>query len=47
VDPHILGGAPTEENIELRCRAHNVYESELLFGPFDPAVVRETPPMYG
>jgi hypothetical protein len=46
VDPHILGGEPTEENIELRCRAHNVYESELIFGPFDPSV-RETSPMYG
>ena len=34
------------ENISLRCRAHNVYESELVFGRFDPSVVRETPENY-
>jgi hypothetical protein len=47
VDPHAHGGEATEENISLRCRAHNVYESELLFGPFDPSIVRETSPAYG
>jgi hypothetical protein len=47
VDPHILGGEPTEKNIELRCRAHNVYEAELLFGPFEPSLVREAVPVYG
>jgi hypothetical protein len=29
------------ENISLRCRAHNVYEGELVFGRFEPSVVRE------
>jgi hypothetical protein len=29
------------ENISLRCRAHNVYESELVFGRFEPSIVRE------
>jgi hypothetical protein len=35
------------ENISLRCRAHNVYESELIFGPYDPSQVRETRAGYG
>ena len=30
-------GAATVENISVRCRAHNVYESELVFGPWTPA----------
>lgn len=45
--PHAYGGAATVENIALRCRTHNVYESELVFGPFDPSVVRETSASYG
>jgi hypothetical protein len=40
-------GKGTLENIALRCRAHNVYEAELLFGPFDPSVARETGAVYG
>jgi hypothetical protein len=31
--PFADGGAPTTENLELRCRAHNVYEAEQHFGP--------------
>jgi hypothetical protein len=27
------GGEMTEDNISLRCRAHNQYEAELVFGP--------------
>ena len=27
-------GPATVDNISLRCRAHNVYESELVFGRF-------------
>jgi hypothetical protein len=34
------------ENIALRCRAHNVYEAEGIFGRFDPSLVRETPADY-
>jgi len=30
--PHALDGPATVENIALRCRAHNVYESEQVFG---------------
>jgi hypothetical protein len=46
VKPHGHQGPATVENISLRCRAHNVYESELVFGPFDPSLVRETPANY-
>ena len=46
VRPHGHQGPATVENISLRCRAHNVYESELIFGRFDPSVVRETPEDY-
>ena len=46
VQPFAHQGPATVENISLRCRAHNVYESELIFGRFDPSVVRETPAIY-
>ena len=32
LDPFAVGGEATVENIQLRCRAHNVYEAELFFG---------------
>jgi hypothetical protein len=32
VEPYMLGGRSTTRNIELRCRAHNAYEGELIFG---------------
>jgi hypothetical protein len=41
VQPFGHQGPATVDNISLRCRAHNVYESELVFGRFDPSVVRE------
>lgn len=31
VEPYAVGGAPTVENIQLRCRAHNIYEARLFF----------------
>ena len=36
------GGRATVENIQLRCRAHNDYESEVYFGPMrsDPGSAR-------
>ena len=46
VKPFAAGGEATVENISLRCRAHNVYESELVFGRFDPSVVSESPEKY-
>jgi hypothetical protein len=33
VEPYALGGPATAENIQLRCRAHNRYEAQLVFGP--------------
>jgi hypothetical protein len=33
VRPYALGGPTTVENISLRCRRHNQYEAELVFGP--------------
>jgi hypothetical protein len=32
VKPYALDGPPTITNIELRCRAHNRYESQVVFG---------------
>jgi hypothetical protein len=31
--PHAQGGLATVENISLRCRRHNQYEAQLVFGP--------------
>jgi hypothetical protein len=31
--PYAVGGRPTLDNIELRCRAHNGYEAERFYGP--------------
>ena len=39
--PFADGGRAVVENIQLRCRAHNQYESERWFGTQDPPVVRE------
>ena len=44
VEPYAAGGAATMENIQLRCRAHNVYEAELFFGT---DVVREERACWG
>jgi hypothetical protein len=33
VQPHANGGPATVANIALRCRRHNQYEAELVFGP--------------
>jgi hypothetical protein len=32
VETYAHGGPPTVENIQLRCRAHNAYEADLVFG---------------
>jgi 5-methylcytosine-specific restriction endonuclease McrA len=40
IHPHALAGPATAANISLRCRRHNQYEAELVFGPRDS--VRET-----
>jgi hypothetical protein len=41
--PFSAGGPATAENISLRCREHNEYEAELVFGPFAPRVQASTP----
>jgi hypothetical protein len=41
------GGEATVENIALRCRAHNAYEAELIFGPYGAPRVGEMPASYG
>ena len=46
VQPFGHQGPATVDNISLRCRAHNVYESELVFGRFDPSIVREATEIY-
>jgi hypothetical protein len=46
LEPYGHHGPATVENVSVRCRAHNVYESELIFGPFDASAVRETPENY-
>ena len=43
VRPFAAGGEASTANIELRCRAHNAYESEMYFGSF---VLREDPAEY-
>jgi hypothetical protein len=45
LEAYALGGEMSEENISLRCHAHNQYEAELLFGPHVPKV-RERAPAY-
>jgi hypothetical protein len=43
VQPYAVGGVATTANIELRCRAHNVYEASLFFGREpDPSVEHPT-----
>jgi 5-methylcytosine-specific restriction endonuclease McrA len=46
IHPHALDGPATVENISLRCRRHNQYEAELIFGPRDPSTVSEARESY-
>jgi 5-methylcytosine-specific restriction endonuclease McrA len=39
--PYADGGATSQENLELRCRAHNAYEAELWFGAGGEDLARE------
>jgi hypothetical protein len=41
VEPYAVGGPATTENISLRCRAHNGYESEIFYGRRYVPVVRD------
>jgi hypothetical protein len=40
LQPYAQGGLATVENISLRCRRHNQYEAELVFGTRGVSVVR-------
>ena len=42
IQPYALGGPPSVGNIALRCRRHNAYEAELVFGPRHVPTVAET-----
>jgi hypothetical protein len=44
VVPFAAGGAAEAANIQLRCRSHNAFESELFFGT---EMVRETRAAWG
>jgi hypothetical protein len=43
VRPFAAGGEATVNNIELRCRAHNVYEADQFFGPRESLFDSEVP----
>jgi HNH endonuclease len=46
--PYASGGIATRENLELRCRTHNVYETEQHVAPqAQPFLVRERRAVYG
>jgi 5-methylcytosine-specific restriction endonuclease McrA len=45
--PYAEGGETTGENLELRCRAHNLYEAEQCFGTTIPLLAREAIVSYG
>ena len=47
VQPFAMQGPTTVDNISLRCRAHNQYEAEQVFGPFHPLVIRIEVPVNG
>ena len=38
LSPYAASGEATVENIALRCRAHNQYESDLFFAPIRAAM---------
>jgi hypothetical protein len=42
VQPYALEGPATVGNISLRCRRHNAYEAELIFGPRGPSIAGES-----
>jgi len=39
--PYAAGGLTVIENLELRCRAHNLYEAERYFGDRLPLLAKE------
>jgi hypothetical protein len=43
IQPYALGGSASPEDISLRCRRHNWYEAERVFGPGTKTVGDEAP----
>jgi hypothetical protein len=43
IHPYALDGPTTVGNISLRCRRHNAYEAELVFGPRGAPAVSKAP----
>jgi hypothetical protein len=41
VQAYAKQGPATVDNISLRCRPHNQYEAELIFGPHGTSIIRE------
>ena len=41
VEPYAVGGEAVVQNVELRCRAHNLHEAEQYFESHLPLLVRE------
>jgi len=41
--PYAKGGLATVENIALRCRRHNQYEAQLVFGPYGASGRSQSP----
>ena len=46
IHPYALDGPATADNISLRCRRHNQYEAELVFGPRDAPGIGEARATY-
>ncbi len=46
IQPFASGGAATVGNISLRCRRHNAFEAEMVFGPRGPSAVSEMREVY-
>jgi 5-methylcytosine-specific restriction endonuclease McrA len=49
VDPYAVGGAATEDNLQLRCEGHNGHEADLFYGAAkrEEWLVREANAPYG
>ena len=47
IQPYAKHGPATVANISLRCRRHNQYEADLVFGPQGPLIVGEARPPFG
>jgi hypothetical protein len=39
VNPYAVGGHPGQDNLQLRCRAHNAYEADRFYGQREPTSV--------